>query len=127
LIDSPNLSRFLISGDSLFPSVPRRAIATVRTANRRTLRPGAIAIFTAYHRHVCHRVLWHRRQNGLDWFYFSGNFRTGPDGWIPAYRIVGEVTEINAKSLITPVARLTGTLWALASAVRILIRFGSYR
>lgn len=63
------------------------------------IHPGNIIVYCGNRHHVCHRVLLREHRGGIFWFFLSGNDPLRADGWIPAYRILGKVIEIEDKKL----------------------------
>jgi hypothetical protein len=91
--------------------IPSRSAVWATAQSPDSYRAGDIAVFVASQSHVCHRILYIRRTPTMKWFYFKGDRSWKSDGWIPAYRLVGKVVQVNQISTESRRWRLTQPFW----------------
>lgn len=97
---TPNKSRwFLGSGFSMAPLFDSKTLIRAAECLPEDIQPGDIIVYCGNRHHVCHRVLLREQRGGALWFFLSGNDPLRADGWIPAYRIIAKVVEIDGQDL----------------------------
>jgi len=88
---------FFGTGLSMDPLISSKSILRTVNCCSSEILPSHLVVYCAKNTHVCHRVLLRERRGEHFWFFLSGNHPLRADGWIPDYRIVGKVYEIDGK------------------------------
>ncbi len=97
---SPYKNRwFYGSGFSMAPLFGAKSLIRAVECLPEDIDPGDIVVYCGNRHHVCHRVLLREQRGGFFWFFLSGNDPLRADGWIPAYRILAKVVEIDGVNL----------------------------
>ena len=86
--------RFYCVGDSQLPLIPHGTAVESEVIDSHRIENGDLLIFMIKHSYACHRVLWKKREDGLNWFFMKGDNNPVADGWVPETHVVGKVIRI---------------------------------
>ena len=108
----------------MYPAVRDRDTLSVCPPLASDLKKGDVVLCRMDNGQVLvHRIVARRRQPGGDWFLIKGDLCDGPDGWVPAERVLGTVFKIERPGretwLHTRKQRLIGRLLASASLLNL--------
>jgi hypothetical protein len=97
-------------GRSQWPLVRPGQVITVVPIACEHFRPGDLAVFRRRGTWHCHRILRVRQTGRGSYFFLKGDAIPHADGWIPAHRMYGVVTQIGDDRTDTPAFRAGSAL-----------------